>query len=420
MPDSPSNRPTITLAHTVERTRFGSFRFIVLLGLLDAFGPLGIDMYLPGFPAIGRALSASPGAMQWTLSAFLAGLAVGQLICGPISDRVGRRRPLLVGSALFAVACATCAFARSFEAFLLARFVMGLAGATGMVVARAIVRDSFEESESSRVYSMLMLVIGVAPVLAPTMGGWLISLGGWGLIFWALGAFALTCGLAVAIDLPETLPADRRVSDPIGSVFGRYAAIAVDRMFLAQAAPVGLALAIILAYVASAPSLFLETFALSPQAFSRIFAVNAIGLIGSAQLNRWLVRRYPTRAILRVALLANAAISLSLPILAWTGLGGVVGFTIAIFLCLSTLGIVLPNATAAAMAPFAEQAGTASALLGASQFALGAFAGWVVGVFHDGTPLPMALTIGACGAISLAITLAADRRPGHVPATAAP
>src|ERR1700678_649042 len=163
-----------------------ALRFIILLGLLDAFGPLGIDMYLPAFPAIERDLTAPAGAMQLTLSLFLAGLAIGQLICGPISDRVGRRLPLLYGSAAFAVASLTCAFARSIEALILARFVMGLAGSTGMVIARAVVRDSFEEADSSRIYSMLMLVIGIAPIISPSIGGWLMQLAGWGSIFWAL------------------------------------------------------------------------------------------------------------------------------------------------------------------------------------------------------------------------------------------
>ena len=152
-------------------------------------------MYLPAFPQIERDLKAQGGAMQLTLSLFLAGLAVGQLICGPISDRVGRRRPLLFGSAAFALACVVCAFARSIEALILARFVMGLAGATGMVIARAVVRDSFEEADSSRIYSMLMLVIGIAPIISPSVGGWLMGFGGWGSIFWALAGFACLCGV---------------------------------------------------------------------------------------------------------------------------------------------------------------------------------------------------------------------------------
>lgn len=387
-----------------------TFRFILLLGLLDAFGPLGIDMYLPAFPRIEEDLHAPGGAMQLTLSLFLAGLAVGQLVCGPISDRVGRRRPLLYGSAAFAVASALCAFARSIEALILARFVMGLAGATGMVIARAVVRDSFEEADSSRIYSMLMLVIGIAPILSPSVGGWVMGLGGWGAIFWALAAFAGLCGVFVAADLPETHPPERRDREPVAAIFPRYLALIVDRRFLGYAVPAGLALGLIFAYVASAPSLFMQQFRLSPGAFSLAFAGNAVGLIGAAQVNRRLTRHFDTHAILRAAALVNAASALTLPALAWTGIGGLPAFLAAIFVCLATVGIIMPNATAAVMAPFPHQAGVASALLGMLQFAVGAAAGAVVGLLHDGTGRPMALTMAACATLGMIVLLGAERR----------
>ncbi len=388
------------------------FRFILLLGLLDAFGPLGIDMYLPAFPAIERDLAAPAGAMQLTLSLFLAGLAVGQLICGPISDRIGRRRPLLIGSAAFAIASVVCAVTRSIEALILARFAMGLAGATGMVIARAVVRDSFEEADSSRIYSLLMLVIGIAPILSPTIGNALMSVAGWGSIFWALAAFAGACGAAVAVDLPETHPPARRSRDSFSAIGRRYAEMIVDRRFMGYALPVGLALGSIFAYVASAPSLFMQRYGLSANAFSLLFALNAVGLIGSAQVNRRLTRSYDTHAILRAATLVNASASVLLPVLAWSGAGGFVGFFADVFVCLATLGLILPNATAAAMAPFPDRAGAASALLGTLQFAIGAATGALVGIFHDGTGLPMALTIAACGAGALGIArLAGERGP---------
>ena len=396
-----------------------AFRFILLLGLLDAFGPLGIDMYLPAFPRIERDLKAQGGAMQLTLSLFLAGLAVGQLICGPISDRIGRRRPLLFGSAAFAVACVVCAYTRSIEALILARFIMGLAGATGMVIARAVVRDSFEEADSARIYSMLMLVIGIAPIISPSVGGWLMGFGGWGLIFWALAGFACLCGVAVAVDLPETHPAEFRTRDSVAELARRYGGMIVDRRFMGYAFPVSLALGMIFAYVASAPSLFMQFYQLSPNAFSLIFAGNAVGLIGAAQVNRWLTRRYDTHAILRAASLVNAGSCLLLPVLAWTGAGGFPAFLANIFLCLTTVGLILPNATAAAMAPFPHQAGAASALVGTLQFAVGAATGAIVGVFHDGTGLPMTLTIAGCGALSLLITLAIECRKAPSVAEAA-
>ena len=391
-----------------------TFGFILLLGLLDAFGPLGIDMYLPAFPQIERDLKAQGGAMQLTLSLFLAGLAVGQLVCGPISDRLGRRKPLLFGSAAFAVACVVCAFARSIESLILARFVMGLAGATGMVIARAVVRDCFEEADSSRIYSMLMLVIGIAPIISPSVGGWLMGLGGWGSIFWALAGFACLCGAAVALRLPETHPVGQRTSHSVRELGRIYFGMLVDRRFMGYAAPVSLALGMIFAYVASAPSLFMQHYGLSANAFSLIFASIAAGLIGAAQFNRWLTRRYDTHLILRSASLVNAGACLLLPVLAWTGAGAFPAFFANLLVCLAAVGLILPNATAAAMAPFPHQAGAASALVGTLQFTVGAATGAVVGLFHDGTGLPMALTIAGCGALLLAITVASERRKAQV------
>ena len=287
---------------------------------------------------------------------------------------------------------------------------MGLAGSTGMVIARAVVRDSFEEADSSRIYSMLMLVIGIAPIISPSVGGWLMQIGGWGSIFWALAGFACVCGVAVAVDLPETHPPSRRSRDSVATIFRRYAALIVDRRFIGYAAPVSLALGLIFAYVASAPSVFMQFFKISPTAFSLIFASNAIGLIGAAQVNRWLTRHYDTHAILRAASLVNALTALLIPVLAWTGIGGFPAFFAAIFLCLMTVGLILPNATAAVMAPFPEQAGVASALLGMLQFSVGAGHGSLVGFFHDGTPRPMAFTMAGCATISLLITISSERR----------
>ena len=406
----PEELATLTRPHQESAAANPALRFIILLGLLDAFGPLGIDMYLPAFPQIEHDLQAPNGAMQLTLSLFLAGLAIGQLICGPISDRVGRRVPLLYGSVAFAIASLTCAFARSIEALILARFVMGLAGSTGMVIARAVVRDSFEEADSSRIYSMLMLVIGIAPIISPSVGGWLMQVGGWGSIFWALAGFACLCGIAVAIDLPETHPPERRNRDSVATIFRRYARLIVDPRFIGYAAPVSLALGMIFAYVASAPSIFMQVYKLSPQAFTLIFAGNAVGLIGAAQVNRWLTRHFDTHAILRAASLVSVLTAVLLPVLAWTGAGGFPAFLADIFLCLMTIGLILPNATAAVMAPFPEQAGVASALLGMLQFSVGAATGAVVGVFHDGTARPMAITMAGCAALSLMIILISERR----------
>jgi DHA1 family bicyclomycin/chloramphenicol resistance-like MFS transporter len=386
------------------------WRLVLLLGLLDTFGPLGIDMYLPAFPQIEQQLQAPPGAMPQTLSVFLLGLAIGQLICGPVSDWLGRRVPLLYGSAAFALASAGCVLAGSIESLILARFIMGLAGATGMVIARAVVRDMFDETESAQVYSLLMLVIGIAPIVSPSVGSWLMTFGDWTLIFWSMALFGLVCGVAVLFDLPETLPVERRVVPSLPKVFRQYGKMLVDFRYLGYTLPAGLALGEIFAYVATAPNLFMKMFGLSPTLFTIAFAGNAMGLIGMAQVNRRLTRRMSSHAILTCAALANAVVTLLLALLAWTHFGGMPLFLVALFFSLGTLGLILPNAGAAAMAPYPDHAGAASALLGTLQFVVGSVTGALVGFLDDGTPRPMALIICGCGLLCATIVQLAERR----------
>jgi DHA1 family bicyclomycin/chloramphenicol resistance-like MFS transporter len=378
----------------------------VLLGALTAFSPLAIDMYLPAFPQIERDLKAPAGTVPLTLSLFLAGLAVGQLVCGPISDRLGRRRPLLVGCAGFAVAAVLCGLARSIEELIASRFLMGMAGAAGLVIARAVVRDRFNEHESARIFSMMMLVVGVAPVLAPTIGGQLLAHWGWRAIFWVLAACGIACGAAVALDLRESLPHDRRTRTSLAAVPRQYGMLLVDGRFLGYALAIGFASGLLFAYITGSPFAFIQLHGVSPRAFGIYFASNAVGMFGAAQVNRMLLRRYSSHTILKRASAVNAVAGVLLVLIVATGFGGFAAFFAALFACMTTLGLILPNATAAALVPFARQAGTASALLGMLQYALGAGAGAVVSLLHNGTALPMAGTVvccGLCGSLVLAV-----------------
>lgn len=410
---SSADSPTLSPVAGRLSRRSSRFRFILLLGLLDAFGPLGIDMYLPAFPRIEQEMHAAGGAMQLTLSVFLAGLAIGQLICGPISDRLGRRLPLLAGCVAYCLACVICAFATSIESLIYARFVMGLAGATGMVIARAIVRDCFEEADSARIYSLLMLVISIAPILSPTFGSWLMSIGNWQLIFWTLGGFGLLCAGAVFFDLPETHRVENRRQDSFSEIFRQYLRMSYDPRFIGFAAPASLALGELFAYVASAPTLFIDVYGLSPTAFSIAFAANAIGLIGAAQFNRWLLDRFETHTLLKATGTINAVFASLLCLLAWTGWGGFPLFFATLFVAMSSLGIFLPNAGAAVMAPFPLHAGAASALLGMLQFATGAATGALVGILSDGTTRPMAGMMATCAAVGVVVTFLAERGRRH-------
>lgn len=391
---SDTDAPPLPPAPPAERNV--TVRLVFLLGALAAFSPLAIDMYLPAFPQIERDLGAAPGALQITLSLFLAGLASGQYVVGPLSDRTGRRLPLLVGCTAFSAASVLCALAPSIEWLMTARFLMGFAGASGLVVARAVVRDLFDERRSAGVYSVMMMVTGVAPIVAPLLGGWLLTVGNWHLVFWCLAGVGLACGLAVALTLPESLPADRRVRNSPAAVLRRSWGILSDRRFIGFASAIGLSAGALFAYIAGSPTVFMGQFGTSPQTFSALFAGNAIGLFLAAQLNRRLLPRFGPHRLLRAATGVAAGAGLALVAVTWTGAGGVYLFYALLFVCVATLGLIFPNATAAAMAPFGREAGAASAVLGLMQYAVGALAGAAVGLLHNGTAMPMAAAVAVC------------------------
>ncbi|TWT85999.1 Bicyclomycin resistance protein [Posidoniimonas polymericola] len=389
--------PTVEAANevaSVERTQ-PTFVLVGLLGTLTAFSPLAIDMYLPAFPQIQRDLAAPDGTMELTLSFFLAGLAIGQFFIGPVSDRYGRRRPLLFGCCGFALASVGCLLAPSVELLIAARFAMGFAGSAGLVVSRAVVRDLFDESESASVYSLMMMVTGVAPVVAPLIGGQLLAVAPWQTVFWVLAAIGVACAAAVALTLGESLPREER-SEQLRGMIGRSLTFFTHGTFLPYALAIGMACGALFAYIAAAPTVFMDHFGLSPQTFSYFFAGNAVGLVVTAQLNRRLLTRFGPRTLLSFGANIAAAAGVGLLIAAWTGVGGFWLFYALLFTCVATLGLLFPNATAAAMAPFAGRAGAASAVLGLLQYAIGAVTGSLVGLLHNGTAVPMAAAIAAC------------------------
>jgi MFS transporter, DHA1 family, multidrug resistance protein len=372
-------------------------RLAIILGILSAFGPLSIDMYLPGLPAIARDFGVETAVAQQTLSAFFVGLAVGQLLYGPISDRLGRRRPLLFGCALYALACLGCFVSPSLNGLILLRFAMALGACAGMVITRSVVRDLFDQRESARMYSMLVLVMGLAPILAPLVGGQLLLYFGWRVIFLALSAFGVLCIVLVYFGLPESLPSERRTRQSLGAVLRGYGTLLGDGRYMGYTVAGGLASAAMFAYISGSPFVFIELNGVPPERYGLLFGVNAIGLILASQLNRWLLSRYSGGQILVVALGVTAATGLLLAGVAATGLGGFGGMLVLLFFCIASTGLVGPNAIAGAMAPYARQAGSASAMLGAIQFGFGAAAGALVGLLFNGTALPMAATIALCG-----------------------
>ncbi|HEU5101710.1 MAG TPA: Bcr/CflA family multidrug efflux MFS transporter [Roseiflexaceae bacterium] len=382
-------------------------------GSLAAFGPLSIDMYLPSLPSLAQDFRADTAAAQLTLSIFFIGLAFGQMLYGPLADRYGRRPPLLIGCGLYAVASIACALATSIESLAALRLAQALGGCAGMVLSRSVVRDLFDEHDSARMLSFLMLVMGVAPITAPLIGGQLLVLFGWRAIFWLLGGFGLLCLALVAFGLPESLPVERRNRAGVARALGVYGQLLTDRRFLGYALAGGFVSAGMFAYISGSPFVVIDLYGVSPQQYGWIFGANAFGLVLASQLNRWLLGRYRGEAILFTTLLIAAAASLVLALVAASGAGGLAGLLLPLFFCIASVGLVGPNTAAAAMAPYGRMAGSASALLGTLQFVVGAAAGMVVGALYNSTALPMAGTIAGCCLAALASfqLLAAQLRP---------
>jgi len=373
------------------------YRLAIVLGALSAMGPLAIDMYLPALPTIGRDLGASATAVQLSLAAYFIGIALGQAFYGPLSDRLGRKPALYSGLIIFALASIGCALAPSIEVLVVCRFLQALGGCAPLVIPRAVVRDQFDERGSVRMLSTLILVMGAAPILAPLLGGQLLTAFGWRSVFWLLTAYAVVWLLLAIVFLPESLPPAQRRREPFSVVLAVYGALLRDRLYLRYVVVGSLVFSGLLAYIASSPFVFIELFHVPPERFGLFFGMNAVGLIAASQVNGWLAARMDPRRILRLVLPVSAGSGVLLLVDASTGFGGFAGILVPLFLYIATHGFVMPNTTALAMAPHGRVAGSASALLGTIQFVLGATAGAVVGLLGNGTAVPLAAVVAGCG-----------------------
>ncbi len=388
-------------------------RLVLILGALTAFSSMSIDMYLPAFPQIARDLGVPLGTVQLSVSAFLFGSAAGQLFYGPLADRWGRRIPLLAGLTLYVASTVGCACVRTGEGLLFWRVVMAVGGGAGMVISRAVVRDLYDTAEAARMFSLLMLVMGAAPILAPVAGGQLLLITGWRGIFGSLGVFGFLSLCAAAAFLPESLPPERRSRRGFAEMTAVYGHLLRNRRYLRYAIALGCVAGVNFSYIAGAPFLFIELHGISPQHFGLFFGANAFGLIGASQVNRRLLRRFSAERILNRAFAVNAAAALLLTVAGITGIGGFPLQVILIFICICTTGLLYPNVTALAMAPFEKAAGSASALLGTIQYTLGATAGGLVGVFHNGTALPITAVMAVCGVAGWGAAVGAARADLH-------
>ena len=374
----------------------------LILGALGAIAPLSIDMYLPALPALGRDFGAGAAQIQLTLSAFLLGLALGQIVAGPISDVLGRRRPLLIGIAAYAVASLLCILAPSAGALTLLRFVQGAAGSAGIVIASAVVRDLYAGIAAARYFSMLMLVSGLAPILAPIFGAQVLRFTSWQGVFVVLAVLGTVLLLAVALGMRETLPPESRQRGGIRATVTTFRQLLADRAFLSYTLASGLAFAAMFVYISGSPFVLQEIYGVSPQQFSLLFGMNAVGLVGASQVNAHLVGRVAPRRLLIAGLVAQVVGALILLAVVASGTIGLIGVVPALFVVVASLGFVRPNATMLALAGQPSTAGSAAALMGVLQFALGATTAPLAGI-GGLTALPMAAVITALSASALAV-----------------
>ncbi|MFD8493589.1 Bcr/CflA family multidrug efflux MFS transporter [Amycolatopsis sp. NPDC059657] len=387
-------------------------RYALILGGLSAFGPLSIDMYLPAFPSMTADFHSAPSTLQLTLSAFIIGLAIGQVVIGPLSDAFGRRRPLLAGLALYVIGSVLCAFAPTAELLIAARVVQAIGAAAGIVIARATVRDLFSGIAMTKFFSMLMLVNGLAPILAPIIGGQVLRVTSWRGVFVVLVVFGVLLLTVVALALPEPLPPERRVPARPRAILRTYLRLLRDRTFMGYTLASGLMFAGLFAYISGSSFVLQEIYGLSPQAYALAFGINGIGIVAVGQLNGAIVGRFPERVLLRFGLYCSVLGGV-LVVLAVACDWGLIGLLIGLFVVVSSIGMVAPNASSLGLAEQAGNAGAASALMGVLQFLVGGLATPLVGLGGPGTALPMVIVIASFTSLALLayLTLTGKKNP---------
>ena len=389
------------------------WRLVALIGTMSIFGPLCIDMYLPALPALSRQLHASASATQLTLTACVVSMAVGQLVLGSVSDRVGRRPPLLIGLAAFLFSSLACALAPNIYVLTGFRLVQGIGGAAGIAISRSIVRDLHSGPALARFYSTLMLATGLGPVLAPQIGSWVLAVSSWRGVFVGLAAAGLILLLTVWRRVPETLPPDRRSPGSIGHALAATLSVSRDRIFLGYALGCALAMGATFSYVGGSSFVLQNSYHLSPQLFGLIFALSGCAMVAGAQLSSRLAGRVGPASLLAAglgAMLAGGFLLLTIVVSRVAGLPGVIP---AVIMIMAGWGLIGPNALALAMQRYPQSAGAASAVVGFLQFMFGAIAAPLPGVRGTTDPLPMAILLAAFPVAAIVTLLAFSARPGR-------
>ncbi|WP_316839614.1 multidrug effflux MFS transporter [Pedobacter gandavensis] len=365
------------------------FLLIVLLGSLTALGPFSIDMYLPGFPAIAKDLNTTVLKVSLSLSSYFIGISAGQLLYGPLLDRFGRKKPLYIGLLVYIIASACCVFATSLDALIILRFMQAIGSCAAAVASIAMVRDLFPVKENAKVFALLMLVVGVSPMIAPTLGGYVTVAWGWHSVFIILMGLGILNLIASWLWLPDGYKPDTSLSLKPLPILKNFLSVVKDPQFYTYAFTGALAFSGLFAYISGSPLVFIDIFQVSEEAYGWIFALLATGLIGSSQINTLLLRRYKSEQVIFAALSTQVLIVLFFLIGSINNWFGLTETVVLLFLFLSCLGLTNPNTSALSLAPFSKNAGTASALMGAVQMGLGALASFGVSMFELKSAVPM-------------------------------
>jgi len=382
---------------------------LVILGSLVALGPLSTDAYVPGLPRLADDLRTSPSMAQFTVTTCLIGLAVGQLFAGPMSDALGRRKPLLLGLAVYATAGFLCAVAPNVGTLILFRGVQGVGGAFGLVIAYACVRDRYAGKAAAHYFSLLLLVTGLAPILAPLVGAQILRFSGWRGIFVALAVLSGAVLIACMSALPESLPPHLRQPGGLRATGSVYVRLLADRQLVGYALTNAFVFAAMFAYISGSPFVLEDIHGLSPQQYSLVFGVNALGLVAAAQASGRLVRHIEPRLLLASGVIGSAAGGVALLVVTSTG-AGLWPILAAFFIVVTSVGLVLPNAAALALEKHGSHAGAAAALLGFAQFLFGGLAAPLVGIHGSHSAMPTAAVIAGLG-VAASITLVMLVRP---------
>lgn len=372
-------------------TRSRYFLLILILGSLSTISPFSIDMYLPGFPAIAKEFNISISQVQFSLTAYLIGIAIGQLLYGPLLDRYGRKKPLYIGLLIYIISSVGCAYSYSMESLVLMRFLQALGGCVGMVASQALVRDLFPARKIAQAFSSIILVIAISPMIAPTVGGYFTVAFGWHSVFMALASVTLLILFATYFLLPEGKPADSAISLQPRAIISNFFLVLKQPQFIMYAIAGGIAMSAPFAYIAASADVFLNLFHATEQQYGWIFAFIASAMIGSAQFNHLLLKKFTSQQLVKFALryqVIAGAIMVAGIVLGWFNM---VGLTVAIFFFMMGQGLTGPNSSALALAPFTKHAGSAASLLGSFRMLVGGIITAIVSALHNGTPLPMVL-----------------------------